>query len=78
MGGRLIGGNSTSVATWARRGGEMGEERGLTGGTWLSAAEACTRGWAGFARWSGPGLVQSWAGAEKTAHDPFPFFKFLF
>jgi hypothetical protein len=60
------------------RGGELGEERGLTGGSRSSAAEAWARGWAGFAHGSGPGLVQSGDDMEKTAHDPFPIFKFLF
>jgi hypothetical protein len=60
------------------RGGELGEERGLAGGSRPSAAEVHERGWASFARGSSPGSVQSWVGTEKTAHDPFSIFKFLF
>jgi hypothetical protein len=62
---------------WSR-GGELGEKRGLTGRSRPSVVEARTGGWAGFARRSGPRSVQSWANMEKTAHDPFPIFKFLF
>jgi hypothetical protein len=58
-GGRLVGGNSAGVATRASRGGELGEERGLTGGSQPSVAEARVRGWAGFTCGSGPGSVQS-------------------
>jgi hypothetical protein len=60
------------------RGGELGEERGLTGGSRPSAVEARAWGWAGITRGSGPGSVECWADAKKTAHNPFSIFKLLF
>jgi hypothetical protein len=73
-GGWLIDGNSASVATRVEQRRGIGGREWADGGSWPLVAEARERGWAGFTCGSGPGSVQSWAGVEKMAHDPFSDF----
>jgi hypothetical protein len=77
-GGRLDGGNSTGVAMRAEQRRRIGGRERVDRRAQPSVVEAHTCSWAGFTRGSSPGSVQSWADAEKTAHDPFSIFKFLF